>query len=145
MINVREIVCIGALLVGCFYLAGKAHGSEWQRLEPEGEYGQVFFDADSIEQIEFGVVNVRVKYRNVYRYGAVDYAYSVSSLMVDCSGKKLTSVRIEDYDVDGSLLSSVKSSGDPWYPINPGSFYDRLYSAVCPITFPLHTEKRFEE
>jgi hypothetical protein len=51
-------------------------------------------------------------------------------------------VRIEDYDREGSLMSSVASPAEPWYPLFPGSPYEPLFRALCLGTYPLHTEKR---
>ena len=135
-------VFIGVWLLVSASYPGRLPGADWERLESAGVHGQLSFDRESIEWLGYDLVNVQVKYRYVYRYRDEGYAYSVSSLKIDCSGKKLASVRIEDYDREGSLMSSVASPAEPWYPLFPGSPYEPLFGAVCLGSYPLHTEKR---
>lgn len=142
MKNLSAIVFVAALIFFLARGAEESSGTNWRDLSRGENGGSVYYDPESVEQLDFDMVSVQVKYRNVYRYGGNNYSYSVSLLKIDCSSKKVTSVRIDDFETDGSLMSSVESPGEPWYPIFPGSLYGRLYEAVCSGGYPLRSEKR---
>ncbi|NIO16198.1 MAG: hypothetical protein GTN70_04240 [Deltaproteobacteria bacterium] len=141
MKGLSRIFSCGVLI---FFLAAAAKispGADWRDLVRDGMGGSVLYDRGSVERQGIDLVNVKVRYRNVYRYSVKNYSYSVSWLKIDCGDKKVTSVRIEDFDLEGSLMSSVASPGDPWYPIFLDSLYGRLYERVCPGGYPLRSEK----
>ncbi len=141
MKNLSRILPWGALIFFLVATAEISPGADWRDLAGDGRGGSVLYDRGSVERQGIDLVNVKVRYRNVYRYSVRNYSHSVSWLKIDCGDKKVTSVRIEDFDLEGSLMSSVASPGDPWYPIYPDSLYGRLYENVCPGGYPLRSKK----
>lgn len=123
-------------IVGFMGLVTMCHGVEWQFFNTDGDGNPMYYDLKSVENQDEEVVNVWVKHRSVGRYKPQGYGHSVSLFKIDCFRRKIISEVIVDFERDGSLLSSVASSGKPWFSITPDSLYLGLYKTVCTFKAP---------
>jgi hypothetical protein len=133
------------ILIGLFLFGTTAGwGVDWQFYGKGDEY-EVFFDADTIKQLEKTRVQVWIKFaadeemikKRYERAGKVPpnedfFSYQKVLTEIDCSGRKQRNLAVNNYSMTGKYLSSPPAStlGD-WQVIIPDSLGDTLHKKVC--------------
>lgn len=130
------IVIAAWAIVGFTGTLEKSHGVQWQFFNTDGDGNPMYYDLESVKSQDEKVVNVWVRYSSLDRYKPRGYGHSVSLFKIDCFKRKIITEVIVDFERDGSLLSSVLSSGEPWFSITPDSLYLGLYKTVCTFKAP---------
>lgn len=130
---------------------------EWKyvsTLEDDRDSWKTYYDAANIERHEKGIVGVWLKQTPVTRddaerqrilkgiienrkinnmsvKGYEKFAYTLTLVEFDCSGKKARSVSIKDYDDAEKLLGSDTQMGVPFAPVGEHSLPRLILEAVC--------------
>lgn len=125
----------GLFLLGALSNPLKSQGVDWKYVTDDNSGNPLYYDAESLQKGPLDVVNVWVKYKTPHMYKMKEYGFSVSLFKIDCLREKLANEAIVDFDRKGFLLSSVSSSGKPWFSISPDSLYGKLSVTVCPIRY----------
>lgn len=71
------------------------------------------------------------KVNNMSVKGYEQFAYSLTLVEFDCSGRKARSIAIKDYDRAEKLLGSDKREGAPFAPVREHSMPEIILEAVC--------------
>jgi hypothetical protein len=126
------MILTGIFLIGFIVRTPVSQGVEWKYFTMDSYGNPMYYDAETVERTDFDVVNVWIKYEAPSMFKMKDYGFSVSRFKIDCFKEKLANEIIVDFDKGGFLLSSVSSSGKPWFSISPDSMYAKLSVTVCP-------------
>ena len=130
---------------------------EWKyvaTLEDDRDSWKTYYDAANIERQDKGIVGVWLKQipvtkdeaerqrivsgiidnrkvNNMSIKGYEEFAYSLTLVEFDCSGRKARRTSIKDYDRADKLLASDKKEGVPFAPVPKDSLPGIILEAVC--------------
>lgn len=82
------------------------------------------------QRIVSGIIENR-KLNNMGIKGYEDFAYSLTLVEFDCSGRKARSISIKDYDRAEKLLGSDRKEGVPFAPAPKDSLAGMILEAAC--------------
>lgn len=130
---------------------------EWKyvaTLEDDRDSWKTYYDAANIERQNKGIVRVWLKQipntrneaekqrivnaiienrklNNMDVKGYEKFAYSLTLVETDCSGRKMRSISIKDYDQAEKLLGSDTKADIPFAPVREHSLPGLILEAAC--------------